>query len=73
MLQGAVEWLVKGALAAAVISPGLINILDLGSATGNNSAKELKPAVDAILQVSKLIDDHRKWPVWQLHTGVYVQ
>lgn len=51
MLQGAAEWLVKGALAAADVSTGLINILDLGSATGKNSARELRIAIEAILQV----------------------
>ncbi|KAK9820715.1 hypothetical protein WJX74_000708 [Apatococcus lobatus] len=53
--KGAVEWLIRGAVAAAAISPGVISILDLGSATGKNSAGELKHAVDAILQAEQLL------------------
>lgn len=47
-LQGALEWLRKGGAAARQTTSGTINILDLGSATGKNSAKELKEAVEAI-------------------------
>ncbi|KAK9820728.1 hypothetical protein WJX74_004819 [Apatococcus lobatus] len=46
--QGALEWLRKGGAAAVEVAPGVINILDLGSATGKNSAMELKVAVEAL-------------------------
>ena len=48
MLQGAVVWLKEGAAAAASISPGPVNVLDLGSSTGKNSSLELKAVVDTI-------------------------
>lgn len=48
--QVAAGWLREGAAAAASVSPGIVNILDLGSSTGKNSARELKIAVETIQQ-----------------------
>ncbi|KAK9865969.1 hypothetical protein WJX84_000204 [Apatococcus fuscideae] len=48
--KAAVHWLQEAAAASKAISPGVINILDLGSATGKNSAGELKAFVEAVRQ-----------------------
>ena len=54
VVQGALQWLQKAAVAALEISPGVVNILDLGSASGKNSAGELRLAVEALRKAEVL-------------------
>ncbi|KAK9820742.1 hypothetical protein WJX74_008810 [Apatococcus lobatus] len=54
--QAAAEWLKKGAVAAVQVSLGTINILDLGSSTGKNSAQELRTAIETIQQAGERRD-----------------
>ena len=60
-MQGALEWLQKAAVAARDISPGVVNILDLGSASGKNSAGELRLAVEALRKSEVLQLSYRSY------------